>query len=104
MTFFISDIFQYTPNLRHLTLSVDFLSDLLELLPLLPGSKYWESITFTYFAGHVPWSALDAAMAEPRFRTLRRFAFDHCVDGGRAPLSTETKALMPLALARGILE
>ena len=94
------------PNLRHLIFAIDYLSDLAEILPLLPASKYWESITFTYFdhSEHIPWSALDAAMAEPRSRTLRRCAFDNCVDGDMVPLSAATKALMPLALARGILE
>jgi hypothetical protein len=45
---FILEIFQYTPNLRHLTFAADFPSDLLEILFPLPASKYWESITFSY--------------------------------------------------------
>ncbi|KAJ7433872.1 hypothetical protein FB451DRAFT_284168 [Mycena latifolia] len=101
----------YTPNLRNLTLIVNLPSDVLDTILLLRTSHSWNSI-FVHInpvaAGDELWSALDAALAEPHFRTLKRFSIDfftwHLPQPDAPSIIPQPRLLMPLANARGILD
>ncbi|KAJ7611258.1 hypothetical protein FB45DRAFT_1037591 [Roridomyces roridus] len=63
-------------NLRDFTLETGHPGDMLYALPLLPPSSDWNSITLSIgssFRDEVPWTELDAALANDRFRSLRKF-------------------------------
>jgi hypothetical protein len=73
---------------------------------LLLPSYEWDTITFVSteedgFDENV-WRKMDAALADPRFCTLRRFHFSLST-GDTSLITPATKVLMPLASARGIL-
>ncbi|KAJ6605266.1 hypothetical protein DFH09DRAFT_1300002 [Mycena vulgaris] len=69
-------IFAHTPMLLHLTFDVLRASDLLDVLFLLPAIPSLISITVVMgdLHGTFPCCTLDAALANPRFRTLLRFS------------------------------
>ena len=91
---------KHTPLLRDLTVGH---TGLLHVLATVPGSNHLRSFSGrgnTSFPD-LPWSALDAMLAEPRFRGLRLFVLRAGTRSTR--LSSAQKAHMPLADARGIL-
>ncbi|KAJ7474045.1 hypothetical protein FB451DRAFT_1247710, partial [Mycena latifolia] len=97
-------ITKYTTNLRNLTFIAEIPVEILDTLHFLPASRYWEAIDarLVLQLDDIPWGILDAVLADPRFRTLQQFRIISAVD--HVPvLTSETKLLMPLANARGIL-
>ena len=93
------ELLHHTPMLRHLTVGQ---IGLLRTLATVPPSNHLRSFSVrvnTIFPD-LEWAALDAALAEPRFCALQRFALRRT---GLIRLSPAQKALMPLADARGIL-
>jgi hypothetical protein len=82
-----------------------------DILSVLP-SQEWDTITFV-LNDHdcdICWGSIDLALSDARFSTLRRFiinrsAFDAATKthSFTSRITTETKLLMPLANARGIL-
>ncbi|KAJ6605195.1 hypothetical protein DFH09DRAFT_1353743 [Mycena vulgaris] len=94
-------IFPYTTKFRNLTFGCPSPSTLLDTLSLLPASSRWNSIHAIVHDtedGDARWVFLDSALAEPPFRTLRRFS----LSSTRSMITPETKLLMPIADARGI--
>ncbi|KAJ7474046.1 hypothetical protein FB451DRAFT_1558302 [Mycena latifolia] len=110
---FQRQIYPNTTSLCHLTIDIWNPSQLLDLIPILPGSENLKSVTVSVCWAQLkdwdkfPWSALDTALAEPQFRTLKRFSIDvyEYSRENEVPLvPPQMKLLMPLANARGILE
>ncbi|KAJ7133304.1 hypothetical protein C8R44DRAFT_772154 [Mycena epipterygia] len=101
---FFQKIFQYTKKLRQFTfLCENEPSNIVGTLSLLPTSD-WDSIhADLHELGHdtTLWPKVDEILAEPRFRSLKRFSM-RLTDTG-AMSSTQMKELLPLAHARGIL-
>ncbi|KAJ6514679.1 hypothetical protein DFH09DRAFT_1332925 [Mycena vulgaris] len=97
-------IFGHTPILQHLTFDASSSSDLLRTLSLLPAMASLTSITVWTVGLDQDFAcpALNAELAGPGFRPLRRFSF--LADGIQQALSPAIKALMPLANARVILD
>lgn len=101
---FRREVTRYTANLRNFTFIAENSAEIIATLQLLPPSRYWNSIEVKLVDEQdVSWSSLDAVLAEPRFRTLTRFSI-LSVAYGIPALTWETKPLMPLANARGILQ
>jgi hypothetical protein len=91
-------------NLRNFRFSCFDPTAILHILTLLPASDY-ETIELSFLAQdeqNVPWPAIDVALAEPRFRGLRRFSSSYI--GAPAGEKLAIEDLLPLAQARGILE
>jgi hypothetical protein len=96
-------ILPHMTKLRNFRFTCLVSAHILDILPLLPDSD-WDTIRASIVdskedGSEVPWQAIDAALAVPRFRSLRRFAIDL-----RLPTTVKIGDLMPLAQARGILE
>ncbi|KAJ6514682.1 hypothetical protein DFH09DRAFT_1099517 [Mycena vulgaris] len=104
VTHFQQRIFRHTPMLQHLTFDASSSSDLLHTLSLLLAMASLTSITVWTVELDKDFAcpALNAELAGPGFRPLRRFSF--LADSIRQALSPAMKALMPLANARGILD
>ncbi|KAJ7474044.1 hypothetical protein FB451DRAFT_1247708 [Mycena latifolia] len=101
--FFQRRIFPYTTKLRNFVFTCPSPSALLHTLALLPASEYWNIIDVTVYDpedGDLQWMSLDTALADPSFRTLRGFS----LKSTRNMITPQTKVLMPLANARGILK
>jgi hypothetical protein len=61
-----------------------------------------------YIVNSIPWGAIDVALADVRFRTLRRFAFNRFASSDftrtvGSKITPEARLMMPLANARGII-
>ncbi|KAJ6531662.1 hypothetical protein DFH09DRAFT_1370479 [Mycena vulgaris] len=105
----------HTPKLRNLELLITSRSLPPDILSVLPPCE-WETISFVVsrtkrhllMKRHLlsVWGAIDQALADPRFRTLRRFRFsrEKNIVNTTSLITPETKLLMPLSNARGILE
>ncbi|KAJ7160539.1 hypothetical protein C8R43DRAFT_341001 [Mycena crocata] len=98
-------IFQYTTRLEYISLICHEPSTALSVLPLLPSSLAIIKFSFTtnLTDDEVPWQAIDAALSKSRFRTLFRFKLQDR-RSRQSLISAETKLLLPLASARGILD
>ncbi|KAJ7939200.1 hypothetical protein B0H13DRAFT_2300952 [Mycena leptocephala] len=102
------------PKLRNLQVSILRVTPVLRILSVLPAYA-WNTITLVLWdlgsPDIPPWAAIDLALANPRLRALKLFSF-HKVALNRSASDTydtvsmitpETRCLMPLADARGIL-
>ncbi|KAJ7921315.1 hypothetical protein B0H13DRAFT_1866698 [Mycena leptocephala] len=104
----VNSFLRHTPKVRNLELWISPVVDVLSVLP----SQEWDTITFVLYDHDcgICWGSIDLALSDARFSTLRRFiinrsAFDASTrtHSFTSRITTETKLLMPLANARGIL-
>ncbi|KAJ6605331.1 hypothetical protein DFH09DRAFT_1300064 [Mycena vulgaris] len=97
-----------TTKLRDLELFVKkavLVPNILSVLPLYE----WDTISIVLgipeYRDSITWAAIDEALADPRFRTLRRFRYSiKTATDVLSLIEPETRLLLPLANARGILE
>jgi hypothetical protein len=104
---------RHTPKLRNFEPSILPVSPVVDILSALPPYE-WDTITFVlnarYNNNHMPWGAIDLALAGARFRILRRFAFNRArfnratsAHGFSSRITPDTNLLMQLVNSRGIL-
>ncbi|KAJ6605325.1 hypothetical protein DFH09DRAFT_1067601 [Mycena vulgaris] len=79
-----------------------------DIVSVLPLCK-WDTISIVLgipeYRDSITWAVLDEALAHPRFHTLRRFRYSiKTPTDVMSLIEPETKLLLPLSNARGILE
>lgn len=97
-------ILPYATNLERLQLSCPNISHILEIIVLLSasGCKVIKiHVDVDLGDGEANWIALDAALAQERFRNLRQFSVVELSEGSL--ITPEVRLLMPLSNARRIL-
>lgn len=96
------ELLKYTTTaLKTLSFGCDYPDDIVDILHFIPPFD-WDSISVTVHRHEeILWHAIDTALADGRFGTLQRFSmFNGC---GATMITDQTRLLMPLANARGIL-
>ncbi|KAF8152853.1 hypothetical protein K438DRAFT_1863947, partial [Mycena galopus ATCC 62051] len=104
----IGRFIRYTTQLRELQVFLLEPSPILNILSVLPAYD-WDTISFVLINEDprtvIHWGSIDKALADERFRTLRRFLLNRITGVADATpiLIPETKMSMPLASTRGII-
>ncbi|KAJ7110528.1 hypothetical protein C8R44DRAFT_883666 [Mycena epipterygia] len=98
-------ILPYTTNLQRLKFYCPHASNIIDILALLSSSRC-NAITVRtelFGEGELSWTTFDTALAEPKFRNLKRFSVLRRYRD-TSFITPEIRVLMPLANARGILD
>ncbi|KAJ6468710.1 hypothetical protein DFH09DRAFT_1222093 [Mycena vulgaris] len=101
----LRDIFPYTNKLEDVSIFCFRPVVIPNVIQLMPSSILNVFINFRtpVIEAAVPWPAIDAALAEPRFRVLQRFCIYRSEEQQQSSTPFNIKLLLPLANARGIL-
>ncbi|KAJ7461262.1 hypothetical protein B0H11DRAFT_2241706 [Mycena galericulata] len=97
-------LFSHLSSLRHMRLDNEVADRVPTILGMLRSSSL-QTIRLSGLSGSVPYNSIDAALSQPRFRDLQSFSLEekHTTEAPVNFITPETRALMPLADARGIL-
>ncbi|KAJ7461267.1 hypothetical protein B0H11DRAFT_2056520 [Mycena galericulata] len=97
-------LLSHLSSLRHMRLDNEVADRVPTILGMLRSSSL-QTIRLSGLSGSVPYSSIDAALSQPRFRDLQSFSLEekYTTEAPVNFITPETRALMPLADARGIL-
>ncbi|KAJ7447595.1 hypothetical protein B0H11DRAFT_2082724 [Mycena galericulata] len=99
-----AQLLSHLSSLRHMRLDNEVADRVPTILGMLRSSSL-QTIRLSGLSGSVPYSSIDAALSQPRFRVLKSFSLEekYTTEAPVNFITPETRALMPLADARGIL-